>query len=1049
MIRGLISTCLSRRPLVLIAFAAFLAIGFGAFRAMNIEAYPDPAPPIIEIIAQYPGQSPEEVERYVTIPIEIAVASTPGLKYIRSNSVFALGFIRLQFEYGRDYYFVRQQALNRLKDVELPNGVQPVISPAGTISEIFRYQLVGPPGMDLIELRTLQDWVVERRLRLVPGVSDVLVLGGKTKEFQAEIDLDRMRAFNLTLPQIITAIGASNANVGGRTISLGEQAVNVRGLGVLTSVKDMDNIVLTQQGSLPVLLSDIAKNQVGFRPRLGLAGRDDVTDVVNGIVLMQKFERTMEVVTRVREAVAKLNTDGTLPKGVQIVPFYDRGDLVGVTVNTVLHNMMFGIALIFLIQWLFLGNLRSAIIVAATIPVALFLAVIITVLRGESANLLSIGAIDLGIIVDGTVIMVENIFRHLAHHTRRAITDPEASLTDKLRRVLAAAVEVDKAIFFSVVITIAAFLPLFTMQGVEGQIFGPMARTYAYALAGAVIATFTVTPVMASILLPEKVQEIETILVRFIRGIYSTLLPMAVKNARIAAMVAAAFLIIVGVLGARLGTEFLPKLEEGNLWIRAVMPPTITLEAGMEAVAAIRKTIMEFAPVQTVASEQGRGDDATDPDGSFLAEFFVPLKPQGEWPKGLSKVQLVDEMNAKLNSQFIGIDFNFSQYIQDNIEEAVSGVKGENSIKLFGPDLGELERISKSLKAELAKVPGVVNPAAFNLLGQPNLNVRIDRAKAARYGFSVGDINTMVQAAIGGQEVTRVYEGEINSALTVRLAARYRDNVDAIRAIPIALPNSDAKATPAYIALSDVADVRLETGAAYIYRENSQRFIPLKYSVRERDLGSTVAEAQERVHRTVPLPPGYRMEWSGEFGALQDAKSRLAVIVPLSLILILALLYALFNSVRDSLIALSGIPFAVSGGILGLYVAGLNLSVSAAVGFISLFGVAAMDGILLVSYIRRDLEEGMATEAAIIQAGEARMRQVFMTGLSACIGLVPAAISTGIGSQVQQPLACVIVGGMLLSPMCSLLVIPTVARLFMPNIAGTTAGAARAEPEPA
>jgi cobalt-zinc-cadmium resistance protein CzcA len=1033
---------------VLIAFAAFLAIGFGAFGAMNIEAYPDPAPPIIEIIAQYPGQSPEEVERYVTIPIEIAVASTPGLRYIRSNSVFALGFIRLQFDYGRDYYFVRQQALNRLKDVELPTGVQPVISPAGTISEIFRYQLVGPPSMDLIELRTLQDWVVERRLRLVPGVADVLVLGGKTKEFQAEVDLDRMRAFNLTLPQIITSIGASNANVGGRTISLGEQSVNVRGLGVLTSVKDMDNIVLTQQGGLPVLLSDIAKNQVGFRPRLGLAGRDDTTDVVNGIVLMQKFERTMEVVTRVREAVAKLNTDGTLPKGVQIIPFYDRGDLVAITVNTVLHNMMFGVTLIFLIQWLFLGNLRSAIIVAATIPVALFLAVMITVLRGESANLLSIGAIDLGIIVDGTVIMVENIFRHLAHHTRRAIADPEASLTDKLRRVLAAAVEVDKAIFFSVIITIAAFLPLFTMQGVEGQIFGPMARTYAYALTGAVIATFTVTPVLASILLPEKVQEIETILVRFIRNIYLTLLPMAVKNARIAATLAAAFLIVVGVLGARLGTEFLPKLEEGNLWIRAVMPPTITLEAGMEAVAAIRRTIMEFAPVQTVASEQGRGDDATDPDGSFLAEFFVPLKPQGEWPKGMNKIQLVDEMNAKLNSQFIGIDFNFSQYIQDNIEEAVSGVKGENSIKLFGPDLGELERISKSLKSELAKVPGVVNPAAFNLLGQPNLNVRIDRAKAARYGFSVGDINTMVQAAVGGQEVTRVYEGEINSALTVRLAARYRDNIDAIRSIPIALPSSDAKATPAYIALSDVADVRLETGAAYIYRENSQRFIPLKYSVRERDLGSTVAEAQERVAKTVPLPQGYRMEWSGEFGALQDAKSRLAVIVPLSLVLILALLYALFNSVRDSFIALSGIPFAVSGGILGLYVAGLNLSVSAAVGFISLFGVAAMDGILLVSYIRRDLEEGMNTETAIIQAGEARMRQVFMTGLSACIGLVPAAISTGIGSQVQQPLACVIVGGMLLSPICSLLVIPTVARLFMPNVAGTAAGAARAEPEP-
>jgi len=1045
MIRSLISTCLSRRPLVLIAFAAFLAIGYGAFRAMNIEAYPDPAPPIIEIIAQYPGQSPEEVERYVTIPIEIAVASTPGLKYIRSNSVFALGFVRLQFEYGRDYYFVRQQALNRLKEAELPTSVQPVISPAGTISEIFRYQLVGPPDMDLIELRTLQDWVVERRLRLVPGVADVLVLGGKTKEFQAEIDLNRMRAYGLTLPQIISAISASNSNVGGRTIALGEQSVNVRGLGVLTSLKDIENVVLTQQNGLPVLVSDVAKVQVGFRPRLGMAGHDDVTDVVNGIVLMQKFERTMEVVTRVREAVAKLNSDGTLPRGVKIVPFYDRGDLVAITVQTVLHNMLFGIGLIFLIQWLFLGNLRSALIVAATIPGALFLAVIITVLRGESANLLSIGAIDLGIIVDATVIMVENIFRHLAHHTRRAIADRHASLGDKLRRVLAAAVEVDRAIFFSVIITIAAFLPLFTMQGVEGQIFGPMARTYGYALIGAVISTFTVTPVLASLLLPEKVEEVETILVRNLRRVYQAILPLAVRHARIGALIAVAFLLVVGVLGLRLGTEFLPKLEEGNLWIRAVMPPTITLEAGMDTVAEIRKEILGFEPVLTVASEQGRGDDATDPDGSFLAEFFVPLKPKSQWPDGLSKEELVSRMNEKLNSRFIGIDFNFSQYIQDNIEEAVSGVKGENSVKLFGRDLAELENLSKSLKTELAKVPGVVNPAAFNLLGQPNLVVRIDRSKAARYGFSVSDINTVVQAAIGGQEVTRVYEGEINSALTVRLAPRYRDNVDAIRSIPIALPNSDPKATPAYIALGDLAEVKLETGAAYIYRENSQRFIPLKYSVRERDLGSTVAEAQERVAKTVPLPQGYRMEWTGEFGALQDAKKRLAVIVPLSLLLIMALLYSLFNSLRDSLIALSGIPFAVCGGILGLYVAGLNASVSAAVGFISLFGVAAMDGILLVSYIRRELEEGMSTETAIIQAGEARMRQIFMTGFSACLGLVPAAISTGIGSQVQQPLACVIVGGMLLSPICSLLVIPTVARLVMPNVAGTEAGTAKVE----
>src|SRR3954469_12568364 len=495
MLRSLIVFCLSRRPLVLTAFAAFVGIGVFAFSAMNIEAYPDPAPPIIEIIAQWPGQSPEEVERYVTIPLEIAVSSTPGLKYIRSNTVYALGFIRLQFEYGRDYYFVRQQTINRLKDATLPTGVQPVISPAGGISEIMRYQLVGPPDMDLIELKTLQDWVVERKLRTVPGVADVSVLGGKTKEFQAEIDLNRMMAYNLTLPQIMTAISNGNANVGGRTIALGEQSVNVRGLGVVRSLEDIRNIVVTQQGGVPVLLSDVAKVQIGFTPRLGMAGRDDKTDVIFGIVLMQKLERTMDVVTRVRAAIEKINNDGSLPRGVKIDTFYDRGDLVAVTVRTVLHNMFFGIALIFLIQWVFLGNLRCALIVSATIPVALLLAVIITVLRGESANLLSVGAIDLGIIVDSTVIMVENIFRHLSHPAHHH-PDHDAAVSTKLNRVLIGAVEVDKAILFSVIITIAAFLPLFTMQGVEGQIFGPMARTYAYALLGAVIATFTITPVL-------------------------------------------------------------------------------------------------------------------------------------------------------------------------------------------------------------------------------------------------------------------------------------------------------------------------------------------------------------------------------------------------------------------------------------------------------------------------------------------------------------------------------------------------------------------------
>jgi len=1040
--------CLSRRPLALVGFVIFIAVGYAAFTALNVEAYPDPAPPIIEIIAQYPGQSPEEVERYVTIPLEIAVASTPGLTYIRSNTVFALGFIRLQFEYGRDYNFVRQQVTNRLKDATLPAAVTPVISPAGGISEILRYQLKGPPGMDLIQLKTIQDWVVERKLRIVPGVADIVVMGGKTKEYQAEINLDRMRAYGLTLPQIISAISTSNANVGGRTIAVGEQSVNVRGIGVLGSISDINNIVVSQQGGLPVVLSDIASNQIGFTPRLGIAARDNQDDILFGIVLMQKLERTMDVVKRVRAAIERINNDGSLPVGVKIEPFYDRGDLVAITVRTVLHNMLFGVALIFLIQWIFLGDLRCALVVSATIPVALFLAVIITVLRGESANLLSVGAIDLGIIVDGTVIMVENIFRHLAHHAARHPTDLNRS--DRLHRILAAAVEVDKPIFFSVVITIAAFIPLFTMQGVEGQIFGPMSRTYAYALLGAVIATFTVTPVMASILLPDRVTEIETFVVRWIRAVYERVLVLAVRNARFAAMIAVAFLILCGGLGLRLGTEFLPKLEEGNLWIRALLPPTITLEAGRETVNKIRQVIASYPPVKTVVSEQGRGEDATDPDGSFVAEFFVPLKPFEEWPNGLTKPKLVKELAERLENEFIGIDFNFSQYIQDNIEEAVSGVKGENSVKIFGRDLAELERLSKAVKEELAKVPGVTDPGAFNLLGQPNLVIQVDRAKAARYGITVADMNTVVQAAIGGQEVTRIYEGEMNFALTVRLAPQYRDNVDAIRSVPVALPNSDPKSPTAYIALGDVAEVRLETGAAYIYRQNTERFVPIKYSVRGRDLGSTVAEAQARIAKNVELKEGYRLEWSGEFGALVEAKKRLAVIVPLSLLLIMTLLYSLFNSVRDSLLALAGIPFAACGGILGLYVFGLNFSVSAAVGFISLFGVSAMDGILLVSYIRRSLDEGFGKDEAIIGSAQARMRQIFMTGLSACIGLVPAAISTGIGSQVQQPLACVIVGGMLLSPICSLLVIPTFARLVMPAIRKTAVTRGHAvEPGPA
>jgi cobalt-zinc-cadmium resistance protein CzcA len=1049
MLQAIVAFCLARRAMVLFILAAFLGAGFVAFQKLNIEAYPDPAPPIVEIIAQNAGQSAEEMERYVTIPIEVAIASTPGLKFVRSTSLYGLALVRLQFNYGTDYYFDLQQALNRLASAQLPTGVQPTISPAGGISEILRYELIGPPGMSLTELKTIQDWVLQRRFKTIPGVSDVSASGGTTKEYHVDIDLTKLAAYGVTLPQVTAAVANSNINVGGRTLDIGEQSANVRGIGIFHSLDDIRNVVLAQSNGIPVLLGDVAEVKIGHAPRLGINGRDETPDVVSCIVLMQKKERTMDVVRRVEAEIEKINSTNVLPPGVKIVTFYDRADLVKVTVATVLHNLLYGVALIFLIQWLFLGDLRCALIVGATIPIALFFATMILVLQGESANLLSVGAIDLGIIVDSTVIMVEHIFRKLSTREGaedwariRAASAEEESWPAKLRAILAAAVEVNTPILFSVSITIAAFIPLFTMQGVEGQIFGPMARTYAYALLGALISTFMVAPVLSSVLLPERTRDIETLIVRGIRRVYVALLHAALR-ARLVVVGAAVLLVLVtGLIGSRLGTEFLPKLEEGNMWIRATLPPTISLAAGQPAVNRIRAIMKSFPEVATAVSEQGRPDDGIDADGPFIVEYFVPLKPFDEWPEPhRTKEQLVEAIQKRLAEEFVGIELNFSQYIQDNMEEAVSGVKGENSIKLFGTDLATLTRKGDEIKARMATVRGVEDLAVFNSLGQPNLVIGIDRSASARYGLAAGDVNTVVQAAIGGAAVTNVYEGERQFALVVRLKEEFRNSVDAIRRIFVAAGGGVSSGT-AYVPLSDLATIKMESGASYIYRENYERYLPIKFSVRERDLGSTVAEAQETVTRSVELPPGYRIEWTGEFGSLQEAQKRLVIIVPASLALILMLLYSLFNDLRLSLLALSGIPFAVCGGILALKLSGLNFSISAAVGFISLFGVTVMDGILLVSTARSLVLAGLPRLAAVEQAATSRMRQIMMTALSACIGLLPAAISTGIGSQVQRPLATAIVGGMLLEPICTLLVIPVLATWLIPK-ALEAKGAAR------
>jgi heavy metal efflux system protein len=1058
-LRGVLQFVLTRRPLVLLGLFVFVIVGMFAFSRLNIEAYPNPAPVILEITAQTAGQSAEEMERYYTIPMEVGLAATPGVENIRSTSFYGLSFVRVTFNYGVDYYFALEQAAISLQqNVSLPNNVLPQIQGSSLVGEIYRYQVVGPPHLGLTNLRTVQDWILQRRLLTVPGVVQVNTWGGTTKEFEVEVNLNKLDAYNVTLSQVISAIGNANINVGGRTINFGQQSVNIRGGGLMNDggsedltqgyrIRDIENVVLSQSNGVPVTVKDVATVSVGYLPRLGKAGRDREDDVVAAIVVMNRTLHTNDVVPRIKAEVEKINNDGTLPPGVKLVPFYDRTSLVSVTTATVLHNLVFGCLLVFLIQWLFLGNLRSAIIVGVNIPFALFFSIIILVLRGEDANLLSIGAVDFGIIVDSAVILVENIFRNIQASPEdrqrllqqlaegRSGSDPtrgrdvRTAWSERLRLIFTSALQVDRAVFFSTAVTIAAFIPLFTMQGVEGQIFNPMARTYGYALIGALLATFTVTPVLASYLLPEDVAEAETVVVRGLRRIYTPILRWSLSHRKTMVVVAAGCLALFGLLVPQLGTEFLPALEEGNLWIRATMPPTISLEAGMPMVNKIREILLRRPEVITVVSQHGRPDNGSDAAGFNNVEFFVPLKPFEDWAVGMTKEQLIDELQSEFSNEFVGVSFNFSQYIQDNVEEGLSGVKGANSVKIIGRDLAKLEQLGNQVRREMAIVQGVTDLGIFPVLGQPNLNIKVDREKAARYGLNAGDINNVVQGALGGTVATTLLEADRQFNVTVRLSSEYRANIDSVGKIKVGYQTPNG--TNAYIPLSNLAEISLDSGASYIYHEHNERYIPIKFSVRGRDLGGTVAEAQKRIAQNVKLPGGYRIEWAGEFEELLQAKARLAIIVPLSLLLILVLLYVLFNSLRDSLMVLAGIPFAVGGGVLALYLTGLAFSISAAVGFISLFGVSVMNGILIMTYYNEVKATGMNTIEAMFHAASQRMRPMLMTALSACIGLLPAAISSGIGSQVQRPLATVVVGGMFMGPIILLVVVPALQTLFL------------------
>ena len=1062
MFKSLIAFCLSRRPIVVAGVLLFLGGGIVAFKMLNIEAYPNPTPVILEITAQAPGLSAEEMERYYTLPMEIGLYSTPGIDVIRSTSFYGLSFVRVTFKYGVDYYFAYAQASVAMQqNVSLPGNLVPTIQANSSTGEIYRYQVIGPPHFGITNLRTVQDWIVARRLLTIPGIAAVNSWGGPTKEFEVALDPHKLEAYSVTVPQILTALSNANVNVGGREITVGQQSINIRGVGLIDDggsddlvqgykVNDIQNVVLTQLNGVPVTVKDVANVSIGYRPRLGILGRDHTDDVVGAIVVQRRTEKTADMIPKVEAAINNLNHDGSLPPGVRVVPFYDRSSLIAVTTHTVIHNLVFGIILVFLIQWIFLGDLRSATIVGLNIPFALFFATILLVITGESANLLSVGAVDFGIIVDSAVILVENVFRNFQHspEERQGLLEKLAAgywgpdpttasepttatgWTDRLRLILVSAVQVDTAVLFSTLITVAAFVPLFTMQGVEGQIFGPMARTYGYALAGALLATFTVTPVIASMLLPEVVEETDTIIVRWLHRIYSPALRFALKRRPLTVGIGIAFLAVSALIGLRLGSEFLPHLEEGNFWIRASMPITLSLQDGEAASRKMREILLRHPEVITVVSQHGRPDDGSDAAPFSNVELFAPLKPFDEWPRGLTKEKLTDEIQTEFNSELPGVVFNFSQYIEDNIEEGISGVKGVNSVKIVGPNLETLTKLAGQIQDQMNQVRGIADLGIFPVLGQPNLNIRVDRAAAARYGLNSGDVNSVIQAAMGGAVATEVLEGDRQFDLVVRYTPEYRDSIEKICDIKVGYQT--ASGGTAYIPLSELASIRLDTGAAWIYHESMQRFIPVKFSVRGRDLGTTVEEAQQRIAKNVALPPGYHLVWAGEYGDLQEAEKRLEVIVPISLVLILGLLYSMFNSFRDCLLALAGIPFAIAGGVLALYVAGLNFSVSAAIGFVSLFGVSVMDGILMITYYNQELHlHGGTHMVAMYRAATTRMRPLLMTALSACIGLFPAAISTGIGSQVQRPLATVIVGGMFVGPIMLLVVVPALRMVFL------------------
>jgi cobalt-zinc-cadmium resistance protein CzcA len=1162
MVRKLIEWAVNSPLIVLLLVLALAAVGSYSFLSINVEAYPDPAPAIIEVIAQYPGASAEEVERQVTIPLEVTLAGMPGLKYTRSKSLFGLSHLRNQFEYGIDFYAARQEVINRLQFTQqLPPGVTPQISPETPTGEIFRYTLHSPHDAlkrdlyNLNDLKSLQDWVLERHFRRIPRIADVASSGGTVKRYEIHPDPDRLKRYGITLQQVQNAIATSNGNVGGDFLFQGGTVQNVRGIGLIGGGRDpmeqvlgmtdphqavdhlrteeerrlrqIREVVIASVNNVPVRVEDIVEGGpirsggeeagkqgvvVSHQTRLGKVslsrpkkdahGHDildkdgnvvwsDEEEKIQGIVLLRKNEDSLPALRDVEAKVKELNENpGRLPPGVQIEPYYDRTELINVTRETVRENLFLGMGLVVIILLMFLSNVRSAVIVAINIPLALLFAFTILYFRGKSANLLSIGAVDFGIIVDSSVIMVENIYRHISSGEYA-----ELPLRD---RIIRATHEVERGLFFSTAIMVCAFLPLFTMQGPEGQIFGPMAATYAYALGGALLLALTVAPVLCRLFYKNLRPARENFLVRWLKASYLRQLERCLRHRWLTLTVFGVLFAVTLAVLPFLGQEFMPELEEGNLWIRGTFPLNISLPEVSDKVRIARAIMRKYPEVETIVVQVGRPDDGTDPTGFYNTEFFVPLKPEKEWPavkpekgwrkwfspkRARTKSELRREMNEELNNTLLGVDWNFSQNIRDNVMEALSGVKGDNSVKIIGPDLAELERLADQVKERLSGIQGLENVGVFHIQGQPNLEFPVDRKKCSYWGVSVNDVENVIQTAVGGKAFSQMIEGEKLFDITLRWPAALRNSEQAILDIPVDVSNNavtpgmvpSVPQTPLTGASTGVSTIGtnaampslfgsalnpnvnniassprrrlgdlvtpldsqgvpdpkgkfVRPGASTIYREQGQRLIAVKFSVRDRDLAGAVAEAQ---NKTADLfQPPYRVEWSGEFQEMQEAEQRLLFIIPLSLALIFILLYLAFHSLLDAVVILSNVLALSMGGIWALKLTGTNFSISAAVGFISIFGVAIMDGLLSISYFNQLRFQGVALREAILEGAAKRVRPMFMTALTAIFGLLPAALSTRIGAQTQRPLAIVVVGGMIMTLLLNRYLMPVLYSFY-------------------